>query len=163
VTVAAEIVAELTRRRLTVGVAESLTGGLVVAELIAVPGASAVVRGGIVAYQTELKHSLLGVDASLLALRGPVDPDVAEAMAVGVRRVLETDGTSADIGVATTGVAGPDPQGGHDPGVVFVGLSWGDETRVVPLTLDGDRGAIRRGTVSESLAALQAWLVETRE
>nr|BFF14424.1 hypothetical protein GCM10025699_57270 [Microbacterium flavescens] len=84
-------------------------------------------------------------------------------MAVGVRRVLETDGTPADIGVATTGVAGPDPQGGHDPGVVFVGLSWGDETRVVPLTLDGDRGAIRRGTVSESLAALQAWLVETRE
>jgi nicotinamide-nucleotide amidase len=163
VTLAGDVVAELTRRRLTLGVAESMTGGLLVAELISVPGASAVVRGGIVAYQTELKHTILGVDAGLLARTGPVDPDVAGAMAAGVRRVVETDGTATDIGLATTGVAGPDPQGGHDPGVVFVGLSWGDESRVVALDLSGDREAIRRATVSESLSALFAWLVETRE
>jgi nicotinamide-nucleotide amidase len=161
VTLAGDVVAELTRRRLTLGVAESLTGGLLVAELISVPGASAVVRGGIVAYQTELKHTILGVDAGLLARTGPVDPDVAGAMAAGVRRVVETDGTATDIGLATTGVAGPDPQSGHDPGVVFV--SWGDESRVVALDLSGDREAIRRATVSESLSALFAWLVETRE
>jgi nicotinamide-nucleotide amidase len=163
VTLAGDVVAELTRRDLTLGVAESLTGGLLVAELISVPGASAVVRGGIVAYQTELKHTILGVDAGLLARTGPVDPDVAGSMAAGVRRVVETDGTATDIGLATTGVAGPDPQSGHAPGVVFVGLSWGDETRVVALDLSGDREAIRRATVSESLSALFAWLVETRE
>jgi len=162
-TLAGDVVAELTRRRLTIGVAESLTGGLLIAELIAVPGASAVVRGGVVAYQTELKHTLLGVDARLLADRGPVDPDVAQAMAAGVRRVVETDGTPTDIGLATTGVAGPDPQGGHDPGVVFVGLAWSDETRAVALDLSGGREAIRRGTVSESLMALHSWLVDTRE
>ncbi|MCJ0699953.1 nicotinamide-nucleotide amidohydrolase family protein [Frigoribacterium faeni] len=162
-TLAGDVVAELTRRRLTIGVAESLTGGLLIAELIAVPGASAVVRGGVVAYQTELKHTLLGVDARLLADRGPVDPDVAEAMAAGVRRVVETDGTPTDIGLATTGVAGPGPQDGHDPGVVFVGVAWGDETRVVALDLTGDRDAIRRGTVSESLTALHSWLVDARE
>ncbi|KQO84408.1 hypothetical protein ASF17_02565 [Frigoribacterium sp. Leaf263] len=162
-TVASDIVAELTRRRLTLGVSESLTGGLLVAELISVPGASAVVRGGVVAYQTELKHTLLGVDEALLHLRGPVDPEVARSMAVGVRRAVETGGTRTDIGLATTGVAGPEPQSGHDPGVVFVGLSWGDESRVVALDLSGDREAIRRATVSESLSALYSWLVETRE
>ncbi|MBD8703295.1 CinA family protein [Frigoribacterium sp. CFBP 13712] len=162
-TLAGDVVAELTRRRLTIGVAESLTGGLLIAELIAVPGASAVVLGGVVAYQTELKHTLLGVDARLLADRGPVDPDVAEAMAAGVRGVVETGGTPTDIGLATTGVAGPGPQGGHDPGVVFVGVAWGDETRVVALDLTGDREAIRRGTVSESLTALHSWLVDARE
>ena len=151
---AAEVVAELTRRGLTVAVAESLTGGLVVAELVGVPGASAVVRGGVVAYQTELKHTLLGVDADLLSERGPVDPDVAAAMATGVRDRLTADARPADVGLSTTGVAGPDPQGGQEPGTVFVGVAVGDDVRVVPLQLQGDRAAIRSATVSECLSTL---------
>lgn len=162
-TLAADLVAALTRRRLTVAVAESLTGGALVSELVSVPGASAVVRGGVVAYQTELKHTLLGVDADLLARHGPVHPDVAASMATGVRDRLAIDGHPADIGLATTGVAGPDPQGGHEPGTVFVGLAVPGDVRVFSLSLTGDRQAIRNATVSESLAVLDRWLVETRE
>lgn len=162
-TTTADLITELTHRRLTVAVAESLTGGAVIAELVSIPGASAVVRGGVVAYQTELKHTLLGVDDELLAREGPVHPEVAAAMARGVRDRLRADGRPADIGLATTGVAGPDPQGGHEPGTVFVGIAFDDEVRVVSLHLEGDREAIRRATVSESLSALDRWLDETRE
>jgi len=154
VTLAADVVAELTGRGLTVAVAESLTGGLVVAELVSVPGASTVVRGGIVAYQTPLKQSLLGVDAGLLAEHGPVHPDVAAAMATGVRDRLAVDGRRADVGLSTTGVAGPDDQDGHAPGTVFVGLVVGDRVDVLRLRLSGDRSAIRSATVSECLSSL---------
>jgi nicotinamide-nucleotide amidase len=162
VTTAAEVVHELDRRGLTVAVAESLTGGLLVAELISVPGASAVVAGGVVAYQTPLKHQLLDVPAELLEARGAVDP-VAAAMASGVRRALAVEGRVADVGLATTGVAGPDPQDGQAPGTVFVALSAGGETRVTRLALDGDRAAIRSATVSESLSMVRDWLAEHRE
>ena len=148
---AVQLIAELTRRRMTIAVAESLTGGLVVAELVSVPGASAVVRGGIVAYATELKTSLLGVDAALLAEKGPIDPDVARQMAEGVRWRLGHDGVPADIGLSTTGVAGPDPQDGHPVGEVWIGVAIGNDVTVHGLTLGGDRAAIRSATVSESL------------
>jgi len=152
---AAEIIAELTSRGLTIAVAESLTGGLLVAELVAVPGASNVVRGGVVAYATDLKAGLLGVDAELLAASGPIHPDVARQMADGVRERL-----GADIGIATTGVAGPDPQDGHAPGEVWLGFAIGDRVSAVGLALGGDRTAIRRDTVSESLSRLRALLPE---
>lgn len=144
---AERLIAELAPRGLTIAIAESLTGGLLVAELVAVPGASAVVRGGIVAYATELKHRLLGVDAELLEARGPVDPDVARQMAAGVRERL----APADIGVATTGVAGPDPQHGHPPGEVWLGLSTESGELVERLDLSGGREAIRRATVAAAL------------
>jgi len=163
VTTAAAVVRELDRRGLTVAVAESLTGGLLVAELVSVPGASAVVVGGVVAYQTPLKASLLGVPTALLAARGAVDPDVAVAMAEGVRRALAVEGRGADIGLATTGVAGPGPQDGHAPGTVYVALSAGGGTRVTRLALQGDREAIRSATVSESLSMLHEWLTGPRE
>ncbi|NED79136.1 nicotinamide-nucleotide amidohydrolase family protein, partial [Streptomyces sp. SID11233] len=89
----------------TLAVAESLTGGLVAAELTAAPGASAAFRGSVTAYETELKHRLLGVDPALLAREGAVHPEVAAQMASGARDVL-----GADWGAATTGVAGPEPQ-----------------------------------------------------
>lgn len=154
-----ELVEALRIRGLTVAVAESLTGGLVVAELISVPGASAVVVGGVVAYDTELKHSVLGVDADLLAEHGPVHPLVAEQMADRVRRVLAVGGRSADVGLATTGVAGPDPQDGHPPGTVYVGIALGKSVRSVRLSLSGSRQAIREGTVSELLSELERQLV----
>jgi len=154
----AEVIETLIERRLTIAVAESLTGGLLVAELIKTPGASAVVRGGIVAYDTRLKHSLLGVDAGLLALHGPVHPDVARQMAAGVRAALTVDDLPADIGISTTGVAGPDPQGGVAVGTVFVAIALGIDIHVIKLSLDGDREAIRSAVVSESLLELERLL-----
>ncbi|MFE6969816.1 CinA family protein [Isoptericola sp. NPDC057653] len=136
----------------TLGAAESLTGGLVVAALVDVPGASAVVRGAVVAYATDVKGSVLGVDAALLARRGPVDPSVAAQMAAGVRRALGTD-----VGLATTGVAGPDPQDGHAPGEVYVAVSTPAGDRVRRLGLPGDRPAVRAAAVRAVLAlALEA-------
>jgi len=151
---AARVVEALVAARLTIGVAESLTGGLLAAALIGVPGASATVRGGIVAYDTRLKHRLLEVDAGLLALRGAVHPEVVLQMADGVRRALAVDGLPTDVGIATTGVAGPDPQDGQDVGTVFVGIVTRAGGRVIPLTLDGGRQAIREQTVTLALEAL---------
>lgn len=148
------VVHALIERRLTIAVAESLTGGLLTAELTSVPGASAVVLGGAVVYATELKHSLLGVDAALLAAQGPVHPEVACQLADGVRRRLAVDGRAADIGVATTGVAGPDPQGGRPVGTVFLGVASAAGIRSIALELSGDRDAIRRETVAEAIRAL---------
>ena len=149
--VASRLIAELIRRGMTIAIAESLTGGLVVAELVSVPGASAVVRGGVVAYATELKSTLLGVDPELLAQRSPIDPEVARQMAEGVRTRLGRDGQPADIGLATTGVAGPDPQDGHPGGEVWLGLAMDGLAEARGLTLGGDRATIRTATVAASL------------
>ena len=154
----ARLIATLESRDLTVAVAESLTGGLLTSELIRTPGASAVVRGGIVAYDTELKHSLPGVDAGLLAVYGAVHADVARQMAAGVRAALTVADLPADIGIATTGVAGPDPQDGQPVGTVFVAIAIGMDIHVLELQLDGDREAIRSGVVYESLLELERLL-----
>jgi nicotinamide-nucleotide amidase len=143
---APEVVAALTAASLTIATAESLTGGLVCAALTDVPGASAVVRGSVVAYATELKEQVLGVDADLLAAGGAVQAEVAHQMATGVCRVL-----GSDLGVATTGVAGPDPQDGHAVGTVFVAVACADRVVVRELALTGDRAAIRRSTVVHAL------------
>src|SRR5205085_5916692 len=91
----------------TLAVAESLTGGLLAATIVDVPGASRAFRGGLVVYATDLKATLAGVPPQLLEARGAVDPDVAAALAGGVRQRCR-----ADWGLSTTGVAGPDPQDG---------------------------------------------------
>lgn len=148
---AADLLADLAARGLSLAVAESLTGGALCAELVAVAGASAVLRGGVVSYATDLKAQLLGVDADLLAREGAIHPRVAEQMAAGVRSRL-----GADLGVATTGVAGPDPQDGHDPGEVWVGIATAQGARAVRLHLRGDRAAIRRATVDAALDLLRA-------
>ena len=115
---AQEVGSAAQRRHVTLAVAESLTGGLLAATIVAIPGVSAVFRGGLVVYATDLKHQLAGVDAQLLAERGPVDPLVAAELADGARRVC-----GADIGVGLTGVAGPDPQDGIDVGTWFCAVS----------------------------------------
>ncbi len=154
----AALVAELARRGLRLAVAESLTGGLLAAELIRIPGASAVVNGGIVAYATPLKHRLLGVDAELLAAEGAVHPEVARQMARGARAALAVGGRDAELGVATTGVAGPEPQDGRPPGTVYVGVSGPDGERAVELQLSGDRAAIRAETVRRAVREVRAEL-----
>lgn len=152
---AVAIVAELTRRGWSVAVAESLTGGLLASALVDVPGASAVVRGGVVAYDTRVKAQTVGVDADLLARVGPVHPEVARQLADRVRHVLAIDGTSADVGVATTGVAGPDPQHGHPVGEVWIGVALpGAAPEAIALDATGDRRTIRAAAVEAALAAL---------
>ena len=151
---AAEVLRLLAGSGRTLAVAESLTGGLLTDAFVRVPGASAVLVGGVVAYATELKHSVLGVDAALLTAEGPVHPEVARQLADGVRRALAVGGRPADVGVATTGVAGPDPQGGRPVGTVFVGAAVADRVVAVGATLSGDRSAIREGAVRLALEAL---------
>jgi nicotinamide-nucleotide amidase len=152
---AAQIVGLLTRRRQTVAVAESLTGGLLGAAITTVPGASSVFRGGVIAYATDVKAALLGVSAALLAERGAVDPDVAGAMAAGVRERL-----GAAIGAATTGVAGPDAADGKPPGTVHIAVSTAGGTVVQTLALSGGRDEIRRDTVERSLRLMWSVLWE---
>ncbi|MFF9688643.1 CinA family protein [Streptomyces sp. NPDC014623] len=146
----------LEERGESLAAAESLTGGLVAAELTSVPGASRCFRGSVTAYATPLKRDVLGVDGALLDERGAVDPDVAQAMAVGVRRVL-----GADWGVSTTGVAGPEPQDGKPVGTVFVAVSGPDGVRkVAELRLNGGRADIRKETVRSLLELLSGELGE---
>ncbi|RLK52999.1 CinA family protein [Microbacterium telephonicum] len=140
---AERLVARLKELGWTIGVAESLTGGLVAAGLVAVSGASAVVRGGIVAYATDVKQSLLGVDATLLAAHGPVHPRVARQMAEGVRRSLGRGDDLVDVGLATTGIAGPLSPDGQPVGTVHLAVSTPLGSRVDSLELHGGRDRIR--------------------
>jgi nicotinamide-nucleotide amidase len=149
----ADVLDALVLRGETLAVAESLTGGLLAATLVDVPGASRVFRGGLVVYATDLKATLAGVPADLLAERGPVDPDVAVALARGAR-----DRCRADWGVATTGVAGPDRQNGIAVGTVFVAVAGTDDGLVRQLALTGGRRDIRSAAVSAALDLLAAAL-----
>lgn len=133
----------------TVAVAESLTGGLLAAALVDVPGASATFRGSVTAYATELKASVLGVDEGLLAVHGPVHPVVARQMAEGVRRLL-----GATYGLATTGVAGPEPQDGQPVGTVHLAVAGPGGTLVSSPRLSGERATIRHEAVSSALELL---------
>lgn len=144
-----DVVRALERRGETLAVAESLTGGLLAATLVDVPGVSAVFRGGLVVYATDLKAALAGVPPDLLRERGAVDPDVAAALATGAR-----DRCRADWGLATTGVAGPDPQDGKPVGTAYVACAGPDGVTVTTPGLTGDRGAIRRGAVAAALELL---------
>ena len=150
----ARAVSALLAQELTIAVAESLTGGLVTAELTSIPGASGAVLGGVIVYATELKNTVLGVDSALLTREGPVHPEVACQLAYGVRHRLAVHGRPADIGLATTGVAGPDPQGGRPVGTVYVGISSPTSTRAVELFLRGDRESIRAQTVEHLIGEL---------
>lgn len=163
----AELGKLLIEAQLTVAIAESLTGGALAAELVRVPGISASFMGGIVAYQLPLKHRLLGVDQELLDREGAVHPDVAVQMARGVRRACQVGEDEVDLGLATTGVAGPGDEDGVEPGIVYVGISsiWGER----PIALDfrslvraedplGSRQRIRTATVEAAIFDLVEFL-----
>lgn len=137
------LVARLGELGWTLAVAESLTGGLVASAVVTVPGSSRVMRGGIVAYATDLKAALLGVDETLLSAHGAVHPRVARQMAEGVRRTLGRDGVAADVGIATTGIAGPVSPDGQPVGTVHVAVSTPLGSRVESVQLSGDRAQIR--------------------
>ena len=140
------VVLDLLRGRgLSLAVAESLTGGLVGARLTAVPGASDVFRGAVVSYASEVKFDLLDVSKGSV-----VSHDAAKAMALGVRERL-----GADIGIATTGVAGPTEQEGHPPGTVFLGLAHRDRVEALRVRLPGDRRRVREYAVISVLNLLR--------
>ena len=145
------IAARLISRGATLGVAESVTGGLIASRLVNISGASHWFRGGVVSYASEVKFDLLNVP------RGPVvSPEAAEAMAVGVRHVL-----GSDIGLSVTGVAGPEEQDGQPAGTVFVGVAIGDHVEHVALRLPGDRPRIRSYSAISALDALRRVLDRT--
>ena len=134
----------------TLGFCESLTAGLACATVADVPGASAVLRGGLVTYATDLKGSLALVDAAVLARCGPVAAETAAGMAEGARERL-----GCDWAVSLTGVAGPEPQDGHPVGEVHLGLAHvGESTRRVRVDLDGSRAQIRAAAVDAALGFL---------
>ena len=134
----------------TVAVAESLTGGLVCSTLVHPAGASRVVIGGAIVYSTDVKASVLGVDQVLLAERGAVDAAVAVQMATQVRTKF-----GSTIGVATTGVAGPDPQDGVAVGTVFVAVTSDRGDSVEEHHFSGTRDDIRWAAVDAAIAILE--------
>jgi PncC family amidohydrolase len=138
------------RRRLTVALAESCTGGLVAATLTAVPGSSGYVLGGVVSYADEAKRDVLGVDPGLLASHGAVSAQVARAMAVGVRERF-----GADLAASVTGIAGPDGGSAAKPvGLTYVGVADATGVDVRRFVWPGDRAANRRDSVVAALELL---------
>lgn len=147
-TLSAEVLCKLTGKRLAT--AESLTGGGIGAAITSVSGASRVYAGGIISYTNEVKHRVLGVPQELLDTLGAVSGPVAQAMAQGVKQVLD-----ADVSVSVTGLAGPDgDEFGHPVGTVFIG--YADESRSLfrEYLFSGDREAVRKQTVCAALGLI---------
>ena len=148
---AAKVCARLADRGLRVAVAESCTGGLLGACITAVPGSSKVFRGGIIAYDDAVKSRILAVAEPTLAIHGAVSPQTAQEMAVGSRRLLETE-----LGIGITGIAGPGGATDDKPvGLVYLALcDERDHTRVMELRLPGGRHAVRTQATSAALQML---------
>jgi len=148
------LVADLTMRNQSIATAESLTAGLLAATIAGVAGASEVLRGGLITYTEHTKVLLAGVAPEILDEVGPVAGPTARALAVGARQRCE-----ATWGVGLTGVAGPEPHGGHEVGTVFMGVAGPDDhsvTEVVELRLSGTRWDIRSAAVRESISRLRS-------
>ena len=152
-TTAASVLDLLEQRRATLATAESLTGGRVAAALTAVPGSSASFVGGVVAYATSVKVSVLGVPLALIDEHGVVSSECARAMASGVRAL-----TGATYAVSTTGVAGPGEQDGVRAGTVYIGVAGPGSPTAVALELSGDRSAVQEQATREALSAVAAIL-----
>jgi len=152
-TSAARVLELLEQRRATLATAGSLTGGGVAAALTAVPGSSTVFVGGVVAYATAVKETVLGVLAALIEEHGVVSSACARAMASGVRTL-----TGATYAVSTTGVAGPGEQDGVRAGTVYVGVAGPGAPTAVALELSGGRAAVQEQATREALSAVAAIL-----
>lgn len=146
----AELIEAAVSAGLTVATAESLTGGMVAATLVQVPGASGMLQGGVIAYQNEVKVRLLGVSAELLETNGAVDPQVACAMALGA-----CSATGARVGISTTGVAGPEPHQGKNVGYVYIAVALDGEVQSYEYHFGGDREMIRVQAVQEAISLLE--------
>lgn len=140
----------------TIGTAESLTGGSVAAAIVDVPGASECLEGGVVSYSHAVKEKTLDVSHDLLETEGAVAPEIARAMARGARTAL-----GVDWAVSTTGVAGPEPHDGQAVGTVYIGVSGPRGEDYLELHLDGERAAIRRETGSRAIDFLASQIALT--
>ena len=150
----AAVIPRMKERSLTLGTAESCTGGMLSQRLTSVPGASAVFRGAVVSYSSDVKRDVLGVSPALLEQYGAVSDPVARAMAEGARRVL-----GCDAALSVTGVAGPDSDDRGNPvGLVFLALAAPDGTFVRRVELPGDREKVRHVASSHALDLLRRWL-----
>lgn len=160
---AKEVLGLFEKKGLKLAIAESLTGGLLCSEFVSVPGASNVVLGSIVAYQSGLKSAALGVNSELLASQGAVDPEVAVQMAEGIRSRLSLQlliPTDKVIGVATTGVAGPLEQDGKPVGTVFIAVAGAKGVQVWEEHFSGDRNSIRAKSVEISIAHIREYFTK---
>ncbi|MCD4850206.1 nicotinamide-nucleotide amidohydrolase family protein [Arthrobacter sp. AK01] len=152
---ATAVVGAAIAKNVTVATAESLTAGMVAAALASTPGASGMLQGGVVAYQNSVKAGVLGVPEELLAVVGSVDGAVAKAMADGARRAC-----AANVGISTTGVAGPESHDGKAVGTVFVGIATDSGTEAFEYGFSGDRQSIREQARDAALARLLAALTD---
>lgn len=145
----------LKEKGLTLGTAESCTGGLIAKLITDLPGASAVLKGGIVSYTNEVKSNVLGVPQEMLEEYGAVSPQVAEAMARGAKKIL-----GCDIALSATGVAGPDPDDRGNPvGLVYLGLAYGEDCIVQEYHAGkGDRDRVRRLSAGTALDMVRRYL-----
>jgi nicotinamide-nucleotide amidase len=160
---AKEVVELLEKKNLKLAIAESLTGGMLCSELVSVAGASNVVLGSVVAYQSGLKSSALGVNSDLLSSRGAVDPEVAVQMAEGIRSRFSLQlllSTDTVLGVSTTGVAGPLEQDGKPVGTVFIAVAGAQGVQVWEEHFSGDRASIRASTVQAALSHIREYFVK---
>lgn len=151
---ATSLIKKLEEKNLTIAVAESLTGGLVAASLTEIPGASKVFKGSITAYSDEIKQNVLKVNEETILKFTSISEQVALEMAINVRKIMKSD-----IGISTTGVAGPEKSAGFAPGLVFVAISIGDHNMCQKLEITGDRSKIRNQTVHEILQLTLSRLV----
>jgi nicotinamide-nucleotide amidase len=160
---AKEIIELLAGKKLKLAIAESLTGGLLSSELVSVAGASEVVLGTVVAYQTGLKSTLLGVNSELLEANGAVDPEVATQMAEGIRSRLSLQlllPTEQILGIATTGVAGPDEQDGQPVGTVYLAISGTKGPKVWAHVFTGNRNQIRQQSVEATFEHIREYFAK---
>ena len=144
---AGELVSVAALEGITVGFAESLTGGLISSSVVAVPGASAVLKGSIVSYTNEVKENVLGVSPDIISAHTEVSAECAKAMAEGAKTVL-----GVDLAISVTGIAGPTGElPGKPVGTVYMGYCFRDISGALRLNFEGDRDTIRTCTVLEAL------------
>ena len=149
-----DVLSALRAKEMTLATAESVTGGGIGAALTAVPGASDVFKGGVISYVDQVKEEVLGVSKGVLDCYGAVSAQTAEAMAIGVRKLLK-----ADAAVSVTGLAGPGgDEFGHEVGTVFIGFSAQTATMVEECNFEGNREEVRNQTIAAALRLILSHL-----
>ena len=148
--IASSVVKRLTKKKATLSVAESITGGGLAAAITEVAGSSKVFLGGVIAYADEIKINELKVDAKTLKKFTAVSEEVAKEMAAGARKKFNTD-----YAIATTGVAGPGKAYGQKAGTVWIAIASKKEVFAIALVLSGSRDLIRHATIESALASFE--------
>jgi nicotinamide-nucleotide amidase len=148
--IASAVVKRLAKKKSTLSVAESITGGGLAAAITEVAGSSKVFLGGVIAYADEIKINQLDVDAKTLKKFTAVSEEVAKEMAIGVRKKF-----NSDYAIATTGVAGPGKAYGQKAGTVWVAIASKKEVFAIALALSGSRDLIRHATIESALASFE--------